>query len=520
MSDQCCRVLLVEDDPVIERLMKLHLERAQTDFDVEVVVDLASAITAVGTGHWDVVLSDLTLPDGQGLDSLRKLRSMNPDVPIIVLTGEIGEETRLAWLDNGAQDSLVKDRVTSDGLERSIRYAIQRQESQAMRRLLEKLQASERALGKKNRRLARLYKTAHRFVDNASHEFRTPLTVINEYVSLLRDGVVGDFADEQKRMLDVIGDRSEDLNNMVDDMLDISKLEAGMLGLWRRKCTVTEVVDRLRQGLVRKSVVKQIELQFDIPDDLPEVYCDDEKIGRVIINLAVNAIKFCGQPGLVQIWAEYQQQNRQVVIGITDNGEGISPENLAVIFQRFKQVGDNPRGSTNGFGLGLNIAKELVHLNYGQIHVKSAVGKGSTFWFSLPIADPREVMTRYADRISQLQNGPCSVSLLAATIPANSEDWLSDDVNTFVTTLLRRHDLAFRTEAREWLMAIACDPLELDTFFARVEQTREKINRNRPAEPLPGIRFQPLGTWSVADGLEGLHAAVNRALHLEAAHLP
>jgi hypothetical protein len=83
-----------------------------------------------------------------------------------------------------------------------------------------------------------------------------------------------------------------------------------------------------------------------------------------------------------------------------------------------------------------------------------------------------------------------------------------------------RHDLAFRTEAREWLMAIACDPLELDTFFARVEQTRQKINRNRPAEPLPGIRFQPLGAWSVVDGLEGLHAAVNRALHVEAAQLP
>lgn len=89
-------------------------------------------------------------------------------------------------------------------------------------------------LEKKNRRLARLYKTAHRFVDNVSHEFRTPLTVVNEYVSLLRDGIIGSLNDEQNRMLDVVADRAGDLNCMVDDMLDISRLQAGMLSVWRQ----------------------------------------------------------------------------------------------------------------------------------------------------------------------------------------------------------------------------------------------------------------------------------------------
>jgi len=300
---------------------------------------------------------------------------------------------------------------------------------------------------------------------------------------------------------------------MVDDMLDVSKLEAGMLGLWRRNCTVADVINHVRPSLVRKSLVKEVELQFDIPDALPEIYCDDEKIGRVIVNLAVNAIKFCGQPGLVQIWAESQPHHRQIVIGVTDNGDGIAPENLAVIFQRFKQLGANPRGSTMGFGLGLNIAKELVHLNYGQIEVKSVVGKGSTFWFSLPIADPQEVMTRYARRIVHLPNGPHAVSLVFATVPASSEEWMADDVNTFLNTLLRRHDLTFRTDGKEWLMAVSCDELELEGFFARVEETREKINRNRLAEPLPAIRMCPLGSWPAATGLEGLLAAANQALH-------
>lgn len=519
MSDQACRVLLIEDDPNDVSLLKRALDKGRTAFQLVIASTLASGLDAVTTGSWDVVLSDLSLPDAHGLDTVRQLRSSAPDLPIIVLTGLASDEAALETLDHGAQDYLVKDRVTSEMLDRSIRYAVQRQKSQAMRKLLEKLQANERILAKKNRRLKRLYKTAHRFVDNVSHEFRTPLTVVNEYVSLLRDGVVGDLNDEQKRMLEVIGDRAEDLNNMVDDMLDISKLEAGMLGLWRRTCTVAEVINHVRSSLIRKAVVKQVELQFDFPDELPEIYCDDEKIGRVIVNLAVNAIKFCGRPGLVQIWAQSQPQHRQIAIGVTDNGDGIAAENLAVIFQRFKQVGPNPRGSTMGFGLGLNIAKELVHLNYGEIEVKSAVGKGSTFWFSIPIADPQEVMTRYAHRIVQLQNGPHAVSLLSATIPASSKDGIADDVNTFLNTLLRRHDLTFRVDSQEWLMVVSCDELEIEGLFARVNETREKINRNRPAEPLPSIRFDPLGTWPVAGGLEGLLSAAKLALNLPVAKL-
>jgi signal transduction histidine kinase len=514
MSDPVRRVLLIEDDSNDVCLLKSALDQGRAASELCVASTLAEGLEAVTTGPWDVVLSDFSLPDARGLDTVRQLRSSAPNLPIIVLTGLANFEAVLETLHHGAQDYLVKDRVTSETLDRSIRYAVQSQKSQAMRKLLEKLQASERNLTKKNHRLKRLYKTAHRFVDNVSHEFRTPLTVVNEYVSLLRDGVVGDLNDEQKRMLDVIGDRAEDLNNMVDDMLDVSKLEAGMLGLWRQNCTVADVIHHVHPSLIRKAMVKRVELQFDIPDELPEIFCDEEKIGRVIVNLAVNAIKFCGQPGLVQIWVEYQPQSRQIVIGVTDNGDGIAPENLAVIFQRFKQVGANPHGSTMGFGLGLNIAKELVHLNYGEIQVKSAVGKGSTFWFSLPIADPQEVMTRYARRIVQVQNGPHAVSLLSATVPASAEDGIADDVNTFLNTLLRRHDLTIRTDRKEWLMAVACDELELEDFFARVEESRKRINRNRPAEPLPGIRLNPLGTWTVADRLEGLVSAANRALHL------
>ena len=241
----------------------------------------------------------------------------------------------------------------------------------------------------------------------------------------------------------------------------------------------------------------------------------------MIVNLAVNAIKFCGQPGLVQIWAENQPKDRQIVIGVTDNGDGIAPENLAVIFQRFKQVGANPARQHHGIRPGPQHREGAgafeLRADRGE---KRASARRSTFWFSLPIADPQEVMTRYAHRIVQFQNGPHAVSLVAVDgYPLSSEEWMADDVNTFLNTLLRRHDLNFRTDCKEWLMAVSCDELELEGFFARVEETREKINRNRPAEPLPCIRLRPLGTWPVADRLEGLLAAANHALHLPVARL-
>ena len=320
-------------------------------------------------------------------------------------------------------------------------------------------------------------------------------------------------------MLDVIGDRAEDLNNMVDDMLDVSRLEAGMLGLWRRQCRVSEIIDHVRPSLIRKSIVKQVELQFHVPDHLPDVYCDDEKIGRVIINLTVNAIKFCGRPGRVQVWAEYQEKERSVLIGVTDNGEGVSQEHLAVIFQRFKQLGENPRGSTKGFGLGLNIAKELVSLNLGQIDVKSAVGGGSTFWFSLPIADPKEIMSRYVKRIAKFQHGPSVVTLAAVKTVEPGDPDMAEDVNTFLNTLLRRHDLIFRADENLWLLAVPCEESELENLSKRAEEARQKLNRNRTGEPLPPVVLDAVGTWLLPDGVAGFIEAVARTISVPAATL-
>jgi hypothetical protein len=350
-------------------------------------------------------------------------------------------------------------------------------------------------LERKNRRLAKLYKTAQRFVNNVSHEFRTPLTVIKEYTDILREGILGEVSREQCRYLDVVVDRADDLNRMVDDMLDVSKIEAGLLGAWRTKCRVADIMEHVRPSLAKKAELKNVVLEFAIPDDLPIVYCDAEKVGRVVVNLAVNAIKFCSDPGKVQIWAKRHETEKSVLIGVTDNGPGIDVNLHKAVFDRFRQLGTSSRGSTKGFGLGLSIAQELVELNFGKIGIESKHGLGCTFTFTLPCADPEEIMRRYVARMQQRGNGHVPISLVQWTIDTSCPVTLADDVDAFLNYLLRRNDILFRVNSHHWLLVVPELSSELDLMFERISQQRDETNSNRPHGPLPLLKMKPLGTW-------------------------
>lgn len=490
MAGKTIRVLLIEDNPDDAQLIKFGLIKASTDFAVECVGRLSEAIERLRTQRFEAVVADLALPDSRGLETVVRIREQVSNVALVVLTCLADDDLALASLDQGAQDYLIKDRITPESLDRAIRYAIQRQRNAVMRRLLAKLRASEQLLEKKNRRLATLYKTAHHAVDNVSHEFRTPLTVITEYVSLLRDGVVGHVDDEQCRLLDIIGDRADDLNNMVDDMLDVSKLDAGLLSVYRDSCDVSAIIERLRPSLDRKAAVRKTQLTIDIDDDLAEVYCDAEKVGRVIVNLAVNAIKFCGSPGMVRIWARHDPDLAQVVIGITDNGQGIPPQQLSAIFRRFKQLQAEPLSSTKGFGLGLSIAKELVDLNLGQLEVQSSLQAGSTFSFTVPVAEPDKVMLRYLEWLARQRHAPRSVALLTAAIDASVTATLANETHAFLNYVLRQNDLLFRVDAHCWRLILPGVRKEVDQFIARLAHLRLETNRNRPQGPLPEIDLQ------------------------------
>jgi PAS domain S-box-containing protein len=368
-----------------------------------------------------------------------------------------------------------------------------------------RLRESQQLLEAQNARLRDLYAMAHTFVDNVSHEFRTPLTVIKEYADLISEGAVGPIAEEQQRFMSVIADRADDLNTMVDDMLDGSKLDNGMMAVIRQPVQIREIIEHVRPVLERKALNKGVDLTIDVERGLPDLFVDDAKVGRILVNLAVNAIKFSGEPGVVRVWAQADSSGPGVVLGVTDNGAGIDSDRQSEIFERFKQLGGSIRGSCKGFGLGLSIAKELVDLNLGELQLESQPGLGTTFRCSLPPYDPAEVLGRYLRRVQALnRSGDISVTLFSAEIAEQVDLALAQETNDFLHHILQRNDLIFRTMPHRWAILAPVFGTSLTRMLQKLERSVENENRNRPRGPLPAVDFKVLVTCGADDGSEDL----------------
>ncbi|HEY2827012.1 MAG TPA: response regulator [Pirellulales bacterium] len=507
MSD-VLRVLLVEDDPGQVELTQRRLAKVVVpQFVVEHAGTLAAATMQLSDSNFDVILLDLGLPDSHGIDTLRSIHSQSPHLPIVVVTSQDDESIALETLEQGAQHYLIKTAVTSELLVRSIEYAIGRQRISAEnKRLFSEVQTANQQLREKNANLARVYQTAQQFVDNVSHDFRTPLTVIKEFSSIMREGLAGQVNSQQQEFLDTISDRVDDLAMMVDDMLDASKLEAGMLCCWRREASLGEIVNQVQRTLQRKAALKNIPIEVEIPANVPAVFCDSEKICRVLINLAVNAIKFSPEGKPVRIWGRYDTDHAEIQVGVTDQGPGISPENQARLFQRFHQLEETILENSQGFGLGLAIARELVQLNLGELNVKSQLGQGSTFFFTLSPAEPRQLIAKHLWRLEQLSASSNQLCSLVVRSRRNGEfgTEASTVIDEFLQHMVRNNDLVLTINQRVWLALVRCPPNELDELVNRLQTNWQQQSRACPAGQLPDLYFEKGPAYALTEQLAGL----------------
>ncbi len=369
------------------------------------------------------------------------------------------------------------------------------------------------ALQEQATRMLKLYQMAYDFVGNVSHEFRTPLTVIKEYVAALEETIDGvDLDPDVQRFFAVIHGRVDDLSLMVDDLIDVTRLESDILRVSRRPCHVEDIVASAQEMVLAKARKSQITLEFMADPELPDVYCDPEKIGRVIVNLVTNAVKFSPPESVIRVWALHDQGDGLVRIGVTDHGPGIPRQSRAVIFERFKQV-TQEGASTKGFGLGLHIAKELVGLNFGDINVHSSIGIGSVFSFTVPTWNPPSFLQHYLRHIGYFRQACALVSLVRIEATGGGNREAGDDLGSFLEERLRRTDLAFRTGPAEWLVVVPTgQPQGLPDLLQRLRNEHEQMNRVRLLNPLVPIRFAPLGTWAAADASPELETAFLAAL--------
>lgn len=365
----------------------------------------------------------------------------------------------------------------------------------ALERRTRALQTANAQLQEKNVRLQELNDAAQQFVDNISHEFRTPLTVVKEYANTLRESLSDDLTPDLVGFFDVIDNRIYDLNVMVNDLLDISRLEADILRMSRRVVRPEAIVERALVTLERKAARNEVEFTPKIAAGVPAVFCDAEKIGRVLINLGINAMKFAQRGGHVTLWVRSDPGATDVHFGVTDDGPGIPPDQIESIFERFNQLRNTRHSSTNGFGLGLSIARELVLLNLGTIHVESSPGVGSLFWFSVPVAEPEHVLARYIECLPDFHRASRHVSLVRVRVPGSMPRREREDLHNFLENQLRRCDILFESDRGGWVLVAATGDDGVRELIERWHDEYQRVNQTRPRSPLVGFEAEIVGTW-------------------------
>lgn len=219
------------------------------------------------------------------------------------------------------------------------------------------------------------------FFSLMSHELRTPLTSIKEGTNLFLEGKGGEVTERQKRLLTIVSEESNRLIQLVNSLLDLSKLEAGIAAFQFLKADVAPLITTVIREIEPLAEAKGIRIKRDIQES-PRVSMDTERILQVLRNLLGNAIKFTPQGGVIEI--SLQAKDGVVEVSVTDTGPGIPEEQTAIIFDKFRQAVHQGSRKIQGTGLGLAIVKQIIQSHGGRVWVESAVGRGSTFRFTLP----------------------------------------------------------------------------------------------------------------------------------------
>lgn len=230
------------------------------------------------------------------------------------------------------------------------------------------------------------------FISIVSHELRTPLSITKEAISLILDRVCGEINEQQNETLTIAKRNIDRLARIVNDILDISKIEAGKLELKKAEVDVVSTIKTVVASFESKAKEKGLELRIKCPKEKIDIYVDEDKVIQLFTNLVDNAVKFTSE-GFIEISA--QEKENSIECAVADTGIGVPEEYIEAVFGKFKQLGRTGGPGEKGTGLGLSIVKGIVELHKGKIWVQSEVGKGTKFTFSLPILSSEEIFKEY-----------------------------------------------------------------------------------------------------------------------------
>jgi len=400
MHRESIRVLLVEDDPIYQRIVNVVLAKAShtVRYDTQTAGSLSEALRCLSEREFDVILLDLGLPDSDGTHGIKEIRRLRAEVPVIVLTGQKDEEVGLKAIKAGADDYFTKGEALQDILARTIRYTIERKKitrelgeaKHRAERLQEETERANRQLrtaaegaNLMAREAIKAEHTKSQFLANMSHEIRTPMNAIIGFSQVLADEKL---TPQQKEFVEIIQDSSENLLKLIDDILDLSKIEAGKTYVEITDCRLDKFLNRIESIIRLDAEEKGLEFQIARSPSLPEtVRTDSVRLRQCLVNLASNAVKFT-EKGHVYVNVSLERDKNEAFIrfDVEDTGIGIQADRQKAIFESFIQIDGSTTRKFGGTGLGLAITKRLTRLLGGNLSLRSEEGKGSVFTLTIP----------------------------------------------------------------------------------------------------------------------------------------
>lgn len=515
-------VVLIDDDADFLHVMQRRLQAERSEYsqtgpvEIRLFTDPVEALVNLPAEGICVVILDYQMPESTGLDWLPKLLKVGLG-PVILLTNQNDAKVAADAFRAGAADYIAKSDVTADDkrLGRAIREAVHRYRLEVRNAsLTRQLKLLNVELEAKNKRLGELTETAHQFVDDVAHDFRTPLTVIQQYASIVAEGLGGPVTDRQREHLEVVADATRDLSEMVDDFLDSSKLRARALSVDRQCHTAQELWESIEPMLEVRARPKQISVEKTIADNLMPFFGDLSKVNRVFTNLIVNAIKVTPNGRTLRLWARPSEVG-DVLIGVTDEGPGLKPEDLKLIFDRFKQLNETSSAETKGFGLGLSIVKQLAWLNLGKIEVQSEVGKGSSFAFTLPAFDLRRIIACYLENIKALEEPE---SLWMLHISARNGTLEPQMLRRLVSSFSYPMDLVLLDVDTQTVDVVGVSR-DADAWANRLRGAIEKFNRSIGQQTSADLEIKTAGPWLRDVDTGALSESLLESLSIRSCHV-
>jgi signal transduction histidine kinase len=362
MTQEEIKILLIEDNPDDVELISILLARSKKiAVRIGRAARLSEAMDLLAKERFDIVLSDLGLPDSRGMDTFTRINAASMDTPVIVLTGLDDEEIASEAVRQGAQDYIVKDAVNAELLAKAVRYAIERL------KLVVELKNRMSEIGK-------LERERQNMLSMLAHDIKNALVPAVGFLERILSGKTDKMQDRLER---VHGELMA-ISTLVTNFEDFARYEATGYTPHSGPCDLDGIIRTQIESALVTAEKKGIAIRYEPGAGLPPLRADTLMIKRVVMNLLDNAVKYTDPGGSVVVLA--LEKEKEVLVEVRDTGRGIPPDKLPYVFDAFYRATRDQKGS----GLGLAIIKTIIEAHGGRSWATSTLGKGSTFGFSLP----------------------------------------------------------------------------------------------------------------------------------------